>query len=185
MVPWKRSGSQGDMKVTLLREKAVVSYLEIFFLSGLQSINCTFPWGQAAEWCQPQGICSVSPESYSLALGPVRSSMLHSKWGRPQEDRERPETRGWGDSLTWGLQSPQEDISQGPAHQGDSLTKVSAPLTLGGAAGPHSKAATAKIARSGAACRPLVALSQFQEVHSQDRAVHTHPLLSSQDERAL
>ena len=37
----------------------------------------------------PQGIClcSVNPESYSVGLGLVRSSTLHSKWGRPQEDQ--------------------------------------------------------------------------------------------------
>lgn len=44
----------------------------------------------------PQGIClcSVNPESYSMALGPVRSSTLHSKRGKPQEDREPRQEAG-------------------------------------------------------------------------------------------
>lgn len=49
--------------LTLLREKVVVSYLDNFFLSDHEIINCKFPQGHAADWCQPSGHLPLFCES--------------------------------------------------------------------------------------------------------------------------
>ena len=115
--------------LTLLREKVVVSYLEIFFFFSVTMKSSTANSYRAMQQiaASPQGIylCSVNPKSYSVALRPVRSSTLHCKWERPQEDRERPKTGGWSDSQSPGSCRAQNKTSfKGRRCQADSLTKI-------------------------------------------------------------
>lgn len=74
--------------LALLREMVVVSLLKVtrlfFFSVTLKASTINSHRARQQTGASPQGICLcfVNSESYSVGLGPFRSSTLQSKWGR-------------------------------------------------------------------------------------------------------